>query len=363
MKKIGIDARLYFKTGIGTYLQNLLHFIDNKNFSNEVFYVYLMDEDFDKVNFKNINIIKRKANFPWHSLSEQIGFLKMLNEDKLDLMHFTYFSYPALYLRRFIATFHDTTPLVFKTGKASTKNPILYLIKHFFFKIVVYFQINNAEVLITPTLTVKKQLVEMFGKNIEKKIVPIYEGVNYMITNTEENRGLAKKYQDFFVYVGNFYPHKNIERLISAYSKTNPKVTLVLIGPDDYFTERISNLLKQKKLENRIKIIKNPPLADLIFFYKNAKALIHPSLSEGFGLPIIESAHFGLPIIASNIDVFKELLKDEYLSFNPNNESDITEKINWFLKSNQKYKYENVLKKFSFEKMTETTLEIYRRLI
>ena len=359
MKRIGIDARLYFKTGIGTYLQNLLYYLDKKNLSNETFFVYLMSSDFDKVNFKNKNIIKRKANYLWHGIGEQIGFAKMLYLDNLDLMHFTYFSYPALYFRKFIATFHDTTPLKFKTGKASTKNSILYSIKHFFFKIVVYFQVNKANVLITPTFTVKKQLSEIFGREIEKKIIPIYEGVNYKIAQTQQNKNLAKSYRDFFIYVGNFYPHKNVEKLIGAYSKIETTTLLILIGPDDYFVSRIQQLINLKKINHKIIIVKNPELRDLLFFYKNAKALIHPSLSEGFGLPIVEAMSFNTPIIASKIDVFKEILKDLYVSFDEGDEDDIKEKIIWFLKHNPKYNYEKLIARFSFEKMTDKTLKIY----
>ena len=68
-------------------------------------------------------------------------------------MHFTYFGYPVFYRRKFIATVHDLTPLLFKTGKASTKNPLIYGIKHFFFKHILRSQIENA----VSTLLLRKQ--------------------------------------------------------------------------------------------------------------------------------------------------------------------------------------------------------------
>src|SRR3990167_4745149 len=112
MKKIGIDARLYRQTGVGTYLQNFLHYLDEQRLAKNLFYVYLMAEDFDKLTFRNKNIVKRKADFRWHTFSEQLGFLLLLYRDNLDLMHFTYFSYPILYLKKFVATAHDVTLLL-----------------------------------------------------------------------------------------------------------------------------------------------------------------------------------------------------------------------------------------------------------
>lgn len=117
------------------------------------------------------------------------------------------------------------------------------------------------------------------------------------------------------------------------------------------------------KCDKKIIIIKNPGLQDLIFFYKNAQALIHPSLSEGFGLPLIETAYFNTPIIASNIKVFKELLGDNYLSFDPNNVDDISKKINSFIEKKPEFNYTNIMKKYSFSKMTDETLKIYNEAL
>jgi len=202
--------------------------------------------------------------------------------------------------------------------------------------------------------------MSIFGREIKGKTVPIYEGVNYQILKEKENKSLGKKFKDFFIYVGNFYPHKNVERLVEVFSRLKVKSSLVLIGPNDYFTKRLEPLIASKR---NVQIIKNPPSSDLIFFYRNAKALIHPSLSEGFGLPLVEAAHFGCPIIASNIPVFKELLGDNYISFNPYDVLDIIRAIKKISAKKTKFDYSEILKRFSFEKMTNKTLTIYKDII
>ena len=226
MRKIGIDARLYSQTGVGTYLKNLIYYLEKKNLEDEIIYVYLLPEDYISINFKNKNIIKRKVNYRWHTFGEQIGFALKLYQDDLNLMHFTYFSYPILYFKKFVATVHDATPLLFKTGKASTKNQFVYQIKHLFFRIILWCQVNRAMKIIAPTNTVRKQLINIYGNKISEKIISIYEGVSYQIKEAKENISLTKKFNKFFIYVGNFYPHKNVEKLIEAFKGVDKKYKL-----------------------------------------------------------------------------------------------------------------------------------------
>lgn len=367
MQKIGIDARLFGQTGVGVYIRNLLHFLEKTETKNVTFCVYLMKKDYDEVNFSKNNFIKRVADYRWHSFSEQLDFLTTLNKDNLDLMHFTYFSYPFLYRRPFIATVHDLTPLFFKTGRASTKNPIIYWFKHFIFKLMLKKQIQNSKAIITPTETVRKQLIDCYGIQYQDKIKSIYEGVNYEFINklnikniSLNSLGFSNK--PFFLYVGNFYPHKNVENLVKAFSRIKADYQLILIGPKDFFAERLFHCINTLKSQNKVLFFHKTNKKNLSFFYKNALALAHSSLSEGFGLPIVEAMYFNCPIIASDIPVFRELLGNQYLSFDPNNVDDIKNKIEKFILNKQTFDYKDILSRFSFEEMTKKTIEIYLRL-
>jgi len=380
MKKIGIDARLYSQTGVGTYIRNLLHYLVQMEHNDITFYIYLLPSDFDQVELPSKHFIKRKVSARWHTIAEQTIFYRDINRDDLDLMHFTYFSYPVVYKRPFIATVHDITPLILKTGRASTLNPLIYEIKHQIFKYVLSAQIKNAKKIITPTQTVKDQLVEYYGKNIEPKIEPIYEGVNFELLNAKENEKLrAKLTSPFFLYVGNFYPHKNVGRLVEAFKKMLKQVQhdnrpkLLLVGPDNMFAKKSKDKIKASKIEN-IEFMHDAKIEDLVYLYKNAKALVNPSLSEGFGLPLIEATHFGCPVIASDIAVFHELMGDGYVSFDPFDDEDIAEKLKTFnhlpptLRSEysslvrrrvESAEHKNKIEKFSFERMTEKVMELY----
>jgi glycosyltransferase involved in cell wall biosynthesis len=352
MKKIGIDARLMYQTGVGVYLRNLLYWLQKKAPPDLSFYIYVLKKDVPIIKLGNKQFIIHPVDSTWHSFNEQFEFGKKLYEDELDLMHFTYFSYPVTYKKRFIATIHDTTPLTFKTGKASTKNRLIYEVKHVVFRFVLSSQVHHAKVIITPTIAVKKQLVAIYGEKMAKKIHPVYEGVNHELAGVEPVLPKIKLKGEFFICVSNFYPHKNVDRLIEAYSGVKSNIQLVLIGPKGYFSDR----LPRKK---GVIFYHDPTREEQVFFYKNALALINPSLSEGFGLPLIEGSYFGLPIIASDIEVFRELLGDKYISFDPLRVDDMAEKISEFIEKRPRFDYGDILKKYSFEKMADETLKIY----
>lgn len=118
----------------------------------------------------------------------------------------------------------------------------------------------------------------------------------------------------------------------------------------------------------RIDWIHNPNFNKRIKYYSNALALVHPSLSEGFGLPLIEAMHFNLPIIASNIPVFNEILGNSYLSFNPINPKSIADKLNEFLHASENLPswikaYQNNLKQYSFKQMAKQTYDVYKKIL
>lgn len=361
MKKIGIDARLYSQTGVGTYIRNLIYHLINEDTDNVLFYLYILPQDIDKLPKLPQNFIIRSSPFLWHTFREQIHFLFTILKDKLDLMHFVYFGFPILYWRPFISTIHDVTPIRYKSGKASTKNCFIYGIKLFIFKIVLFCQIRNSRTIITPSFTIKKDLIQLYGKKYEKKIIPIYEGVDYVLSQISENKLLSKDFfSPFFIYVGNFYPHKNMSALIHAFSILQSDSKLVLIGPKDYFTDQIQAEIVKFRLKDKVIFFHNASTADLTFFYKHAEALIHPSLSEGFGLPVLEARFFHCPVIASDLPIFHELIGSSALFFNPLDYVDIANKINLFIHEKNVDYSDKIDPKMSFKTMTHRILSLYQ---
>jgi glycosyltransferase involved in cell wall biosynthesis len=366
IRKIGIDARLYSQTGVGVYIQNLLFYM-HENFSKDYnFYIYVIEDDYATVKRKFNNFLVKKTSCRWHSFKEQVIFAFQLYKDGLDLVHFTYFSYPIIYLKPFVATVHDLIPLKLKTGRASTKNPIFYYFKHICFRFVLQCQIYFAKAIITPTKTVKGQISEFFGEKLSKKVYPIYSGVNQAFLQSKENKSLDKNYGklQYLLYVGNLYPHKNVNTLIDAFKFIENKDLILLIcTKDNYFADRTKNYINKRSLQNNILFYHGASNEELVYFYKNAQALVHPSLSEGLGLPLLEAMHFGLPIIASDIPVFQEVMGDDYIAFDPKDSKDIAKKIDFSLGKNKKISYNTRIDGFSFSSMSERIFSLYQGIL
>jgi glycosyltransferase involved in cell wall biosynthesis len=374
MIRIGIDARLYFKTGCGVYLRNLLFYLQKITYDKFTFFVYVNKKDSKKIIFTKKNFIKREIISSDYNPLKQKNFFQNIQKDKLDLMHFTHFIHPVQYTKKYIATVHDITPLFLFTDTLS-KEGIKFAKKlHTYFSLSYFFQIKNASLIITPTNTIKEKIISLY-KIPQRKIISIYEGVNYELLELSSKINVSvltlfkqklKKLgikKNFFIYVGNFYPHKNIHRLIYAFYKIKKNIQLVLVSPKSDYSKYINQLINNLNLRNKIILYKNASNLELSLFYKTAKGLIFPSLSEGFGLPIIEASYFNCPIIASNIKVFKEILGNKYVSFNPYKVSDIIDKINYFLEKNPKFNYQKILKKYSFKNMTKKILNLYKKLV
>jgi alpha-1,2-rhamnosyltransferase len=80
----------------------------------------------------------------------------------------------------------------------------------------------------------------------------------------------------------------------------------------------------------------------LVYAYKNSKALVFASKIEGFGLPIVESLHFGLPVLVSDIPVHREIGKDQVTYFSLENVDNLVNKIkNEELKNIKNYQWLN----------------------
>lgn len=361
MGRIGIDARLFNQTGVGTYVRNLLYYLPRSFTELHHVTAYVLPSDVDDVKRKCPRLNTKVVPYQWHTLSEQTGFFETLMNEDNDLMHFTYFSYPVRYSKPFIATIHDLTPILYKTGKASTRNALVYSFKHAVFRYVLWSQFTRAVRVITPTKTVKDELLEYYGDKYGDKIFPIYEGVDNSLYSTEPSDLSSDCRKPYLLYVGNFYPHKNIKTLIQAMQGL--KKTLILAGPGDYFSSYIKQMVKQMNLDDRVIFRLNPTRSDLVYLYSNAEALIHPSLSEGFGLPIVEAMNFNTPIIASDIPVFKELLEDKYTSFDPTDAQSIVRAVKQNLSSKNKVTYSGLVERYSFQQMAIETMQCYNRAL
>ena len=376
--KIGIDARLFNQTGVGRYTSNL---IENllKIEKNNNYVLFVRNEDFDQVKLKIKNLTRStssgqelkiiRVDIPWHSIKEQVYFSQILNNENLDLVHFPYFSVPISYNRPFIVTIHDLIIHHFPTGKASTHPSFIYMLKILGYKYVISRACKNAKKIIAVSKATKDEIVDHL-KIPEDKISVIYEAADQQISNPKSqiaNKSINTKY---FLYVGNVYPHKNVEKLINAFEillQYFPNAELIFAGKEDYFYKRLKNFVKKLGHEKNIKFSGYVPDEELSNLYKNAVALVVPSLMEGFGLPPLEAMSNMCLVLASDIKALKEICGEDALYFDPYDENDMAEKmkaayLGEFDREIIERGFERS-KEFSWRKMAKETLKIYKDAI
>ena len=389
MTKIGIDARFFGpkQKGLGRYVQKLIENL--KNSGDFEFIIFLRKENFNNFKPPAKNFKKVLADWRWYTFAEQIFMPIKIWQEKVDLMHFPHFNVPIFCPTRFVVTIHDLVLKKYPTRRATTLNPLIYKIKELGYKLVLGRAVKGAQKIITPSNFTKNEILNYF-KIRPEKIEVIYEGVLELPTNDKKliaNNNLLKEYgieNPYILYVGNAYPHKNLEGLISAFAKimNNEQPTinnyqLVLVGEIDYFYKKlIENCpprldgelrLGKLKIENYNSMVFTGFVSDdeLPELYKNAILYVSPAFSEGFGLPPLEAMSYGVPVIASKSGAQPEILGEAALYFNPKNIEDMTEKISVLLKDENLRKdlinrgYEQI-KKYSWEKMAEETLKIYQ---
>ncbi len=295
-----------------------------------------------------------------------------IKKAKVDLMYFPHFNIPIFYFGKFIVEIHDLTPMKFKNIR--TKVGIFrFLIKDLTYKILIRLAVKRAQKIITISKFVKKEIINTL-KVPSFKIKVIYGASGIKIGQIREQDNILEKLKvayPFIIYVGNAYPHKNLERLIFAFRKLvidyKLNLNLVLVGKEDFFYKKLKEKVKNLGLFDKIIFTDYLSDEELLALYRKATFFVFPSLSEGFGIPALEAASLGLPVCSSNSSSLPEVLGEAALFFNPYDIDDIAAKIKKLLddknlQEDLKKKGLIQVKKYSWEKMAEEILEVFQEV-
>lgn len=118
----------------------------------------------------------------------------------------------------------------------------------------------------------------------------------------------------YLLFVGSFAPNKNLRRALEAFARAaRPNERLVLVGAavKSFAANGLASIPDNVILPGRI------PDPQLMALYRSARALVFPSLYEGFGIPPLEAMRFGCPVLASDIPPLREVCGPAALYFDP----------------------------------------------
>lgn len=373
--KIGIDARMYGpkQAGLGRYVQQLITGLLEIDSENEfVFFVRDVRDPLLTSPYKGegkVSVVV--ADIPWYGLAEQIKFKKIIQKEKLDLMHFPHWNVPLFYNDPFVVTIHDLIMYHYPRPEATTLGPIKFWLKDRAHRIVLRHAVKKAKKIIVTSEFTRQDVHETLGVELEKMAVT-YQAPVVRTQNTINKTQLLNKFwinKSYVLYVGNSYPHKNLDRLLKAWGIFEKKFgfdyQLVLAGKESVFYTNLKSYVLCPKSAIFVGYVPDDELAQL---YSSASLYVFPSLYEGFGLPPLEAQQYGAPVVSSSASCLPEVLGESALYFDPENVEQMAdaihrgltdENIRFQLKQNAA---EN-LKRFLGERMARETKNIYENYV
>ncbi len=212
------------------------------------------------------------------------------------------FAGPApLMKRRQLVSMHDATPFRF---------PRTYRWVFVAFYFAMYFLLSRTALqLVTVSRFSAQDLGEILRIPPSRFIVAGCAADSLVgVDPTEPALGVTG---DQYLVVGTMAQHKNLVAPVTAVAESGRKVVVVgASGNDKVFTES-SSLDRHAVIAGRLSD------AELVWLYRNSRALIFPSKYEGFGLPPLEAQTFGCPVVSSDAASLPEVCGDGALYFDP----------------------------------------------
>lgn len=171
----------------------------------------------------------------------------------------------------------------------------------------------------------------------------------------------------YFLYVGARAGYKNFDGLLSAFAAASlsPETVLAVVGPP--FSEDEQKRIAELRLSGRVENFAQVSDAGLVALYRRSLALVYPSRYEGFGIPPLEAMQCGTPVIASDRSSIPEVVGDAGILVNPDRPDELTDAL--VAVANEPALRESLIarghdrvKQFSWDRTTEQTLNLYRKL-
>lgn len=371
--RIGIDARFYGPegTGIGRYVEKLLENLELID-STDDYFVFLRSANFRLYNPKKANFHKLTADARWYGIKEQVIMPAVLSRQKLDLVHFPHFNVPLLYPGKFVVTIHDLTKSHFGSKAASTRSLPVYLTKKTVYKLTLQQALRRSKRILVPSKYVKKEIVKQFGV-LNTKIEVTQEAVD-LVPKAKLSEGRVKeifnKYAirpPYIIYVGNTFPYKNVEKVLEAFLEIDSGVQFVCISVRNKFLDNLVERAQDLGLRDRFITPGFLVDEDVRLLLSRAEALVHPSLSEGFGLTGLEAMASDCPVVAAEATSLPEIYGEAALYFDPQSPKAITEALAKILKSRSlreelRKKGRSQVQRYSWRTLAEKTLKVYKEV-
>ncbi len=352
-QRVAVDATCWQNNrGYGRHARNLLSALMRIDTDNRYWFFVDSTEMLDLIP-SNVEAILVNTSRPTaqaassdgrRSISDMLRMSRAISQPGFDLVLFpTVYSYVPVFSRAHKMVFiHDV--IAEKFPELTLPSPSARLA----WKLKVKTALYQAGTIVTVSEFSKLGIVEVFkvmSQNV--KVVgeapsPIFKRLKEpraIVPSPEWTRGGARQ----IVYVGGFGPHKNLIRLLEVFARLALRtdfsdISLILVGEyeSEVFHSEYSEL-RQKiaslGIEARVVFTGYLPDEALVVLLNQAHVLVLPSLLEGYGLPAVEAAACGCPVVATKSSPLPELLGEAALYFDPYNSNELEEALTRVLAS------------------------------
>lgn len=305
-----------------------------------------------------VHISRYKLNLHEDSLLEQ---LKVFDEP----VHFTNQHFGSVAMAAglpFVVTVHDLERMCFPFAPEEPSDQISLVLDAI--------AIKRADHIIAVSENTKVDLVKHLGIS-EEKITVIYNGVDHGVFKPN---GSGPSPFPYILYVGSERPRKNLGNLLAAFAELKKSdgfhdmklVKLGSPGRSDAFRAATVHMIRSLGLEGEVIFGGHLTDHELAKYYASARALVYPSMYEGFGLPVVEAMACGCPVITSNVSSLPEVARDAALLVDPYDVGELAKAIlrllaDATLRSEMIGKGLERARRFSWVRTAEATQEVYRR--
>jgi glycosyltransferase involved in cell wall biosynthesis len=349
--RIAIDCRKIDDFGIGTYIRGLVRGLAASDADHQ--FVLLVPPSSGtelELDGRFTFLVDRS---PLYSLRELASVGLASRRAKADVFHAPHYVVPVTGAR-VVVTIHDLIHLRSRTLGAAAK---LYA------RVMIGRAVRRASRILTVSEAVRSEIESRYPTARGRtRVTPNGVDQGFILSERDDGEadtllarmGLAK--ERYFLFAGNDKPHKNVDRLVAAYSRVRDRAggELVLAGaPFD-----------RHRSVPGVRLAGFVPLRELALLYRGATAVVVPSLHEGFGLPAAEAMRAGGVVATSHDGALVEVTGDAALHFEPTSVDSIAEALAALsgdpaLRALLRQKGAERALRFDWQRLAEATLETY----
>ncbi len=370
--KVAIDIRRAGDFGVGTYIRNVVRALGRLDQEHEYFVIG------DPARAEEIGQLP--GNFhvvPFFYAEESpkgyFGLRRLLRDLRCDLVHVPHlFWIPQKLPCPYVVTIHDVIDYMYRAsnGAGLRRQLHFYCTRHVLSHAARVFAVSNFT---------RKDVERVFSVPPER-IEVIYNAIDERFraghATPEEREFIAERYQvnyPFLLYAGRISPHKNVVRIIEAFSALKTELAkegkltdlkLIIVGDELSKHPDLRRTVIKSGVQNDVRFLGFVPIDVLRIFYDAAKVFVFPSLYEGFGLPPLEAMSHGTPVVTSNTSSLPEVVGNAAVLVNPENVFDIMRAIHRVLldqplREKLKQRGYEQAQRYSWEASVKRILEVY----